>query len=203
MVLESLASIGAGLVIGWSLAAPPGPVNAVIASSAVTRSWRGGFLVGVGAMTADAFFLVLCVLAHEALLGLHGIFPVIAALGAAVLLFFAWRAARAWSRPIEATPSGPRFGASSFATGLVMNLTSPYPIVWWLTVGIVLIDELGLLVLVGFFVGLLSWTSAFPYVLRAAQKRFARTYHAVLAFSIVTLVAFAAWLAWTALTGVS
>ena len=203
MLLEGLASIGAGLVIGWSLAAPPGPENAVIASSAVTRSWRAGFLVGAGAMMADVFFLVLSVAAHEALLGLRGVFPAIAALGAAVLLYFAWRAARAWSRPIEATASGSRFHASSFATGLVMNLTSPYPIVWWLTVGIVLIDELGLLVLVGFFAGLLSWTSVFPYVLRAAQKRFARTYHVVLAFSIVTLVAFAAWLAWTALTGVS
>ncbi len=200
MILESLASLGAGVVIGWSLAAPPGPVNAVIASNAVQRSWRAGFLVGAGATTADAIFLTLSVVAHQALLGVHSVFPIIALVGACVLAYFAWTAARAWSRTPAVAGEVPRATVSSYAKGLGINLTSPYPILWWLTVGIVLIDQLGPLVLVGFFVGLLSWISAFPYILRAAQQRFARTYHAVLAFSIGCLLAFAAWLAWTGIT---
>jgi threonine/homoserine/homoserine lactone efflux protein len=200
VILESLASLGAGVVIGWSLAAPPGPVNAVIASNAVQRSWRAGFLVGAGAMTADAIFLTLSIVAHQALLGVRSVLPVIAFLGAGVLAYFAWTATRAWSRMPAAPSEDSRSHASSYAKGLGINLTSPFPILWWLTVGIVLIDQLGPLVLVGFFAGLLTWISAFPYVLRMAQQRFAKTYRAVLAFSIACLLAFAAWLVWSGIT---
>lgn len=200
MALEVLAGVGAGVVIGWSLAAPPGPVNAVIASNAVQRSWRAGFLVGAGATTADAIFLTLSVVAHQALLGVRSVFPVIALVGACVLAYFAWTAAQSWSRARAVPAEDPRSHVSSYAKGLGINLTSPYPVLWWLTVGIVLIDQLGPLVLVGFFAGLLSWISAFPYVLRAAHQRFAKTYHAVLVFSIACLLAFAGWLAWTGIT---
>ena len=49
VILEILWAILAGAGIGLSLAAPPGPVNAIIASQTVTRSWRAGILVGMGA----------------------------------------------------------------------------------------------------------------------------------------------------------
>jgi threonine/homoserine/homoserine lactone efflux protein len=203
VVLEALASVGIGIVIALSLAAPPGPVNAVIASHAVTRSWRSGFLVGAGAMTVDALWLALSVLAHSLLLGVRSIFPAIALLGAAVMAYFAWGAAKAWkAEPVVAVPSR-TIHATSYATGVATNLASPYPILWWLTAGLAFIDELGLLVLVGFFAGLILWTTLFPYLLRAAQQRYARTYHIVLAFSIVVLVVFAVYLAWTAFAGVS
>ncbi|MGQ0796848.1 MAG: LysE family translocator [Methanobacteriota archaeon] len=197
MVLDVIAAVGAGVVIGLSLAAPPGPVNALIASHAVTRSWRAGFLVGCGAMTADAGFLALSVAANALVLGAASAFPVFALLGAVVLAYFAFGAIRAWNR----NPAVPTIGSSratSYAIGLVTNLTSPYPLLWWLTAGLVLIGQLGPPVLVGFFAGILLWITGFPYALREAQRRFARTYHAVLAFSIVCLAGFAAWLVWTA-----
>jgi threonine/homoserine/homoserine lactone efflux protein len=55
VVLEIFASAGLGLLIALSLTVPPGPVNALIASHAVLRSWRAGFLVGMGAMTVDDY----------------------------------------------------------------------------------------------------------------------------------------------------
>lgn len=199
MVLEILASVAAGLLIGLSLAAPPGPVNALIASHAVTRSWRSGFLVGCGAMTADAGFLTLSVLAHSAVAGVRVLFPFIALMGAAVMAVFAYGAARAWNRVPDVAASAERVHATSYATGLSVNLTSPYPILWWLTAGLALIDQLGPAVLVGFFAGILLWITAFPLALRSAQRRFERTYHIVLAFSIASLIAFAAWLVWSAI----
>jgi len=203
VVLEVLTSAGIGIIIALSLAAPPGPVNALIASHAVTRSWRSGFLVGAGAMTVDAVWLALSVLAHSLLLGVRAIFPAIALLGAFVMAYFAWGAAKAWkAEPVVAVPSR-TIHATSYATGIATNLTSPYPILWWLTAGIAFIDELGPWVLVGFFAGLFLWTMGFPYLLRAAQSRYARTYHIVLAFSIIVLAAFAAYLVWTAFVGVA
>jgi len=198
VVLDLLAGAAAGLAIGLSLAAPPGPVNALIASRAVTRSWRSGFLVGCGAMTADAGFLVLSVLAFSLLSAVRSLFPFIALLGAAVMAYFAWRVTRSWNRIPAADSAEPNAHAASYATGLAVNATSPYPILWWLTGGLALIDRLGPAVLVGFFAGILLWISAFPWTLRTAQRRFARTYHAVLAFSVISLAAFAIWLVWSA-----
>lgn len=198
MALDVLVPIFAGAGIGLSLAAPPGPVNAIIASQIVTRSWRAGFLVGVGATTADTIFFALSVLAHSAITGIQGWVPIIALLGAGVIAYFAWNVVQAWRRAGAIVESKPDEHAKSYATGLSVNLTSPYPILWWLTAGLVLIDQLGPAVLVGFFSGLLLWISAFPLALREAQRRIARTYHAVLLFSIVCLAAFAAWLVWSA-----
>jgi len=197
VVLELVVSALAGVVIGLSLAAPPGPVNALIASHTVTRSWRAGFYVGAGAATADTVFLALSVLAHSAVVGINAWLPVISLLGAAVMAYFAWGAVRAWRRAETILETSTEQHARSYATGLSVNITSPYPILWWLTAGLVLIGQLGPAVLVGFYVGLLLWITAFPAAVRAAQRRFARTYHAVLIFSIVCLAAFAAWLAWS------
>ncbi|HYM40977.1 MAG TPA: LysE family transporter [Thermoplasmata archaeon] len=201
MVLEALAGAGISVLLALSLAAPPGPVNALIASHAVTRSWRAGFLVGLGAMTVDLLWLTLSALAHSFLLQARSAFPVIALLGAGVMAYLAWGAAKAWKAEPVVTVTPRTVHATSYVTGVASNLTSPYPILWWLTAGIALIDELGPLVLVGFFAGLLLWTSAFPYLLRAVQQRYARTYHIVLAFSIAVLVVFAVYLAWTAFAG--
>ena len=202
MVLEFLAGAGIGVLLALTLAAPPGPVTALLASHGVTRSWRAGFLVGLGAMTVDLLWLTISLVAHSYLLSIRSAFPVIALLGAAVMAYLAWKTAKAWrAEPVMAVPER-AVHATSYAIGVVTNLTSPYSIVWWLTAGIALIDEFGPLVFVGFFAGILLWTSTFPFLLRVAQKRYAQTYHIVLAFSIIVLAVFAAYLAWSAFAGV-
>jgi threonine/homoserine/homoserine lactone efflux protein len=198
VVLEVLLAVLAGVGIGLSLAAPPGPVNAIIASHTVTRSLRAGFLVGLGATTADTIFLAVSVLAHSAVASLRGWIPFIALVGAGFMMYLAWSTARAWRGADTILDSKPEEHAKSYATGLSVNITSPYPFIWWLTVGLVLIDQLGPAVLVGFFGGLILWITAFPIALREAQRHIAQTYHAVLLFSIVCLAAFAAWLVWSA-----
>src|SRR6058998_520882 len=160
----------------------------------ICRSWRAGFLVGMGATTADTIFLAVSVAAHSAVVSIQGWVPFIALLGAGLMAYFAWNTVRALRRAADIVESKPEEHAKSYATGLSVNITSPYPILWWLTAGLVLIDQLGPAVLVGFFSGLLLWISVFPLALREAQRRIARTYQAVLVFSIVCLAAFAAWL---------
>ncbi|TLZ76005.1 MAG: LysE family translocator [Methanobacteriota archaeon] len=198
VVLELLFIAAVGIAIGLSLAAPPGPVNAIIASRTVTRSWRAGFLVGAGATTADTIFLALTVMAHSLLGSIATWLPYISLLGAAVMAYFAWTAVRALRSPEEILAPRAEAEAKSYAIGLSVNITSPYPILWWLTAGLVLIDQLGAAVLVGFYAGILLWITAFPLAVREAQRRIRRTYHAMLLFSIVCLVAFAGWLVWSA-----
>src|SRR5438132_9803301 len=201
VVLEVVATVLAGMGIGLSLGAPPGPVNAIIASHTVTRSWRAGFLVGVGATTADTIFLAIAFLARGAVAGIGPYVPFLALLGAGVMVSFAWSAVRSWRQTPEILESKPEEHTKSYMTGLSVNITSPYPILWWLTAGLVLINQLGPAVLVGFFVGLLLWITVFPLALREAQRRIARTYQAVLAFVIACLLGVSPWLVCAPPTG--
>src|SRR2546423_7092080 len=196
VVLEAVATVLVGLGIGLSLGAPPGPVNAIIASHTVTRSWRAGFLVGLGATTADTIFLAIAFLAHTAVAGIGPYVPFIALLGAGVMVYFAWSAVRSWRQAPNILESKPDEHTKSYMTGLSVNITSPYPILWWLTAGLVLINQLGPAVLVGFFTGLLLWITVFPLALREAQRRVAPTDQAGLACSLGGLLAFPRRLVW-------
>src|SRR5439155_21628132 len=96
VVFEVVVTVLAGMGIGLSLGAPPGPVNAIIASQTVTRSWRAGFLVGVGATTADTTFLAIAFLARTAVAGIGPYVPFIPLLGAGVMVSFASSPLRSW-----------------------------------------------------------------------------------------------------------
>src|SRR6056297_996410 len=61
-MLDFVVSALAGVALGLSLAAPPGPMNAIIAEESVLRGWGSGFRAGLGALSADACFFVLALL---------------------------------------------------------------------------------------------------------------------------------------------
>src|SRR5437879_13659461 len=100
---------------------------------------------------------------------MQGWVPIIALLGAGVMAYFAWNTVRALRRAADIMESKPEEHAKSYATGLSVNIASPYPILWWLTAGLVLLDELGPAVLLGFFPGLLLGISLFPLTMREPQ----------------------------------
>jgi threonine/homoserine/homoserine lactone efflux protein len=52
------ASLFSGLLLSYSLAVPPGPMDALIAAWSL-RSFRHGFAVGAGAMSADFLLMLL------------------------------------------------------------------------------------------------------------------------------------------------
>ena len=190
-VLEAVVSLLAGAVFGLALAAPPGPMNAVIAEESVLRGWMAGARAGLGAATADfVFFLlayagVVAFIERLTLLRAGMVF-----VGGLLMLYFAYGAvadARATYTAAEAPEEG-----KGFRKAFVLALTNPYQILFWLTVGIGLlqagtVDALaplsaalsGLLVvrtgspalLVGLFAGIGVWITGFPAALVAARDR--------------------------------
>ena len=89
-----LVTGAAGVVFGLALAAPPGPMNAVIAEESVLRGWRSGFFAGLGAMVADLCFLVLALLgAVTAVERLPLLRAGMVGAGGLLMLYFAYGAA--------------------------------------------------------------------------------------------------------------
>ncbi len=192
--VEVAYSLISGIVLGLSIAAPPGPVNATIAKDTVNRSRFSGMLVGSGAMTADAIFLVITLIVGSAV-HLSGIQRgAIFVLGAGVMIlmsFLTIRSFREREDVLERVES--KFEHKSYVAGLTIGLTNPYQIIWWLTAGLSSISLFGPALIVGFFVGILLWITLFPYLLDRGVRRFSRLYAAVMIFSIATLLAFAIW----------
>ncbi|WP_435153894.1 LysE family translocator [Haladaptatus sp. DFWS20] len=186
-MIETLVSALAGVVLGLSLAAPPGPMNAVIAEESVLRGWRSGFSAGLGAMTADACFFVLALagviaVVKEAPL-VRGI---MVGVGGLLMLYFAYGAAKDASGTF--TGEGGDADAKGFRKAFALAITNPYQIIWWLTAGVGLLDPGrfdalsgvpgtltvttgGPVIIVGFFTGIALWIIGFPAALVATGKR--------------------------------
>jgi len=218
-VPNPLPSLIAGVVFGLALAAPPGPMNAVIAEESVNNGWFAGARTGLGAMTADAVFLVCSLLGVVTFVER---FPTVRAVmvgvGGVLMLYFAYGAALDASGDAETVPLGgstlPTRATTGFRKAFVLALTNPYQILFWLTIGVGLLepgrldvlaytpyvgaDLAGLLVvqtgspalIVGFFLGIVVWITGFPAALRAAQRRVATFAPLVAGASALVLAGF-------------
>src|SRR3989442_2025539 len=96
----------------------------------------------MGATPADSIFLAVPIVAHSVVASIQGWIPIIALLGAGAMAYFAWNTVRALRRAADIAESKPEEHVKSYATGLSVNITSPYPNLWWLTSRLCLIDPL-------------------------------------------------------------
>ena len=181
-----------GMVLGFSLAAPPGPANALIAYFSTSNSRLSGFLAGMGASTADTIILLLIFFTGFAsiLTDLAGKNLFLA--GGIVMLVFAAVISKGFNK-VQALNKYSRFRSSiSYVAGLATNISSPYTITWWLTVGLTLVTTLGFAVF-GFFTALMIWNTLFPSILAYSKKRLPQIQKYVSIFAVVTLSAFGIW----------
>ncbi|MEL9914609.1 MAG: LysE family transporter [Thermoplasmatales archaeon] len=175
----------AGYLLGLSLAAPPGPVNAIIMNESSKSAFHGAS-VGAGAMTADAIFLVVLYFVKDSIP--HWIFKYLYIVGAAYMLFLATSVLRA------KMPSRSQRG--NYLVGISVGITNPFQIVWWVTVGLFLIEKLTFISVLFFFLGIATWITVFPITV----YRFGRDYTNVVKFvSFSVLVAFSALMIFYAL----
>jgi len=143
MADPSLFSVVAtGLLLGWSVAWPPGPINAEIVRRGLSRGFAPAIAVGLGACTGDFAWALGIALGAGRIAERPGVRPALAAISLALLLFlaatFLSAAARSWRRTRAGLPlevprrlDGSRGG---FLLGLAMALSSPWNIAFWLAV---------------------------------------------------------------------
>ena len=184
-------SLGAGVVFGIALAAPPGPMNAVIAEEAVIRGRFAGARAGLGAATADFVFFLLALLGIVTFIQQFELLrAAMVVAGGCIMLYYAYGAVEDVQETYTAD-AGTEPG-KGFRKAFVLALTNPYQIVFWLTVGVGLLEPgridvlaevspslAGRLVietgspalLVGLFVGIALWVLGFPAALAAARNR--------------------------------
>ncbi len=215
----------AGIVFGVALAAPPGPMNAIIAEESVLRGWTSGFKAGIGAMLADVIFFVLTFAGVAAVLERHAtVQDALFLVGGVLMLAFAADALRNVTAATRFTQGDVAQASTGFRKAFALSLTNPYQIAFWLTVGIGLVrpgtlavtdhvpDVLAALVgefvvetgspalLVGFFGGIGLWVIAYPAALVATGRRIDAFAPLVALLSGLVLGGFGLLFCWIGLT---
>jgi len=198
--MDVVGILAAGIALGLSIAAPPGPVNAIIAVQSISKSATKGFLVGLGAMTADAIFLVITYYLGGLIMiddRVRGAFSVVSCMLMAYLAFITFKS----SRDVDSMMGkGDRRVHLPYLTGLSIGLTNPFQITWWISVGLSLISSIGLVIIAGFFTGIILWITLFPTVMHWANNRIPYLYRVMVYVSSALLAAFSVWFLYTAVT---
>lgn len=193
MLLDLIGIMVAGIALGLSLAVPPGPVNAIIAAQSSSRSAFRGFMVGLGALTADSIFLIITFFLGSLIIfndALRSAFYMVSFVLMLLLAYLTFRSLKGLGR---LTGNSERGGHLPYVTGLTIGLTNPLQITWWLSVGLSLISSIGLIIIMGFFTGILLWITIFPLTMHWASSRVPSLYRWVIYASTLLLFAFAGW----------
>lgn len=193
--LQGIAAFFAGILLGLSLAAPPGPILAVMAHEAMRNRIRPALLMAGGAMTGDAIWLSLAAFGTVTVFAQFP--PVIGALGligAVLLIWMAWTTFRSARNGFHAAR-----GNGTYRLGLLTALTSPYSFAWWFANGTLLVSSWGWPGIAGMFLALIVFSVGVTYAFRWLGRRFEAAMAWVAFASAILLFAFGLYFAWGAM----
>ncbi len=176
----SLPAIFAGaFVVGLSGAMAPGPVLTVTISESLKRGFRAGPLIVLGHAILEIILLILI----SAGLGPFFQHPTVSnrflSVGGMVLLLMGGHivvtSGKTVNEALNASGKASPFGP--VAAGIVLSVTNPYWIIWWVTVGMGFIAQslqFGIIGLLSFYLGHimadLAWYSLVSFSVSAGRR---------------------------------
>jgi threonine/homoserine/homoserine lactone efflux protein len=193
-----IATLSNGFVLGWSVAWPPGPVNAeMIRRGLLPREHGGGFWsawrVGLGACSGDFLWALAVTAGAGAFFNKPHVRIVLSVVSLALLLVLAvvfllaaWTSARqgqnSGENNLDPSPSSPKARRrDGYFLGLIFALSSPWNIGFWLaaigsqqamTAPRSFLNSLTLACAVVF--GAIAWTIVLCVAVRSGARVFAR-----------------------------
>ena len=117
-----------GLTIGWASGISPGPLNLLVVQSALRSGAAAGAQVAIAPLVTDAPIVTLSLLVASTVP--DGVLTTLSVTGG---LYLIWLGIAEWRSSGEAViESAP---GSHLRRGVIANLLSPHPWLFWLTVG--------------------------------------------------------------------
>lgn len=138
-----LPLIGKGLLLGWTIAWPPGPINSEMIRRGLSRGFWPAYAVGLGACSGDFLWALGVTLGAGVLAGVRAVELALGAISFVLLLVLAttftrnalhgWRALRA-GEDVTRPPAMLDSSRGGYLLGIGMALSSPWNIAFWLAV---------------------------------------------------------------------
>ena len=199
-----------GMTIGVALAAPIGPINIEIIKRGIQGGYRRGWLVGLGALTADTVYAALIVSGLTPVADSPTLRVPLFLAGAVMLTWVGWSSLRSALRREGFQQGDVPAGRASYVTGLLMAVFNPMGIVYWLSVGAALVadavERVGSagspLLVGGVFFGIFLWVTFLSW-LAQVSRRFVtgRGMLWITGAGGVALIGFGVWFFYQAITG--
>jgi threonine/homoserine/homoserine lactone efflux protein len=162
------------MLFGLAAGVSPGPLLALVVSETVRHSRRQGMLVASAPLVTDAPIVAVSLLVLAQLRRSELILGIIAGLGALYVGYLAFENVGTRSVRLEVSRKTPH----SLRKGVVTNLLSPHPYLFWITIGApMVLDAAGesgplgsVLYLVGFYVGLVGSKMGIALVVERSKR---------------------------------
>jgi L-lysine exporter family protein LysE/ArgO len=202
-----------GIIVGISLGAPVGPVNVEIVRRGLRGGFRSGWMVGIGATTADAIYCMAIIAGLTPLIDQLIVRTILWTLGTGFLLFLGWSSIKPviWPGRMIVDENG-AFKRSSFMTGFLIAALNPMGIFFWLSVGGGLVasgveqasDLIGIGAIVfGVIAGLVIWITTLSTLVHGGKRFISDHVYRWINFgSGVILLGFGAWFGYQAVKGI-
>jgi len=127
-VVNGLVVLLQGIVLGFVIAAPVGPIGLLCVKRTVEHGPGIGFATGLGAAVADTFYGAVAAFSLSAIIAfITGYESHFRLFGGLFMLAVSWRAFRSRLAQAAEAPDAKTW-ASAFVTGVVLTLTNPVTI---------------------------------------------------------------------------
>jgi threonine/homoserine/homoserine lactone efflux protein len=204
-----MAAFLAGVSLGFGAGISPGPLLTLVITTTLARGLAAGMRVGLSPLLTDAPVILIAVLAVDALPAWAA--AVLGAVGGCYVVYLGvetMRSARGATLDAGATQGS---AANDLGRGVLVNLLSPHPWLFWITVGAPLLVTLwqrspwqAAAFLLGFYALLVGSKLALALVVAGGRRRLdGPWYGRVLLASGAVLVVFGVLLLWQATRGLS
>jgi L-lysine exporter family protein LysE/ArgO len=176
---ELIGLIVYGMTVGVALAAPIGPINIEIIRRGIRDGFLHGWMVGLGALSADTVYAMVIVSGLASFAGDDRIRLVLYLAGGMMLSWVGWSSLKTALRGLEGSSDDrPKQRGRSYLTGLLMAAFNPMGIMYWLTVGAGLaadavrrVGQSGAPILViGVVIGIFLWVSTLSVIAQVSRR---------------------------------
>lgn len=197
-----------GIIMGFSLAAPIGPVNI----ETIKRGFKSGIgtaaIFGLGALIGDLLYCLLLLIGLVPfLLGIPGLQRILWGSGALIMVYLGWEGIKGFcqQKELDITDEFEQDGIiNNFSLGLAMAVINPYALMWYITAGGAYVSSGvakagilgGITSIASFLLGVSLWLALLIYgIYRARRLITATTMQMISGLSGIALWGFAAWFA--------
>ncbi|MFA6328403.1 MAG: LysE family transporter [Candidatus Micrarchaeia archaeon] len=123
------------ILLGFSLAALPGPIFVELVRRTLTKGFWSGALVSVGEFLANLSILLLTFFGLSAFLSLPSVKMLLFLLGGAVLILVGYNAFRIKKEELASDSKKDVPKSNSLFVGFILGISSPLAIAVWITIG--------------------------------------------------------------------
>jgi len=120
-----------GIILGLSAGFTPGPLLTLVVSETLEHGIKAGIKVSIAPIITDLPIIIITIYVFSQLSNFNNILGVVSLVGGCFVLFLAYESLSSKTKETNFEEEMPK----SLAKGILANVLSPYPYLFWLSVG--------------------------------------------------------------------